>query len=219
MLRGLALAATDAVLRGRYCEAFDATLELEYMPTGDWVEMDRIAGLGNLANNLWNHKGWPHGPSVMEYLDAHGLIAAALAEKEQSVLLWDDVVSQFDAMVAAGAFPATPAGARLRRRLAAQVGYGRTLFGLAAGGWAVMAWGYAGDQRAQRYNVTGLCGGLARYDRGWAALTALTEFHSWSGAAFHDYWLGQDVRSGGNLNVAAPGIGASVDKYRYLCSP
>ena len=220
MLRDLALLATRALLLGRYCEPFDATLGLAYMPTGDWFEMDRLAGLDNLGNPLWNHDGWPNGPSVMGYLHAQGLIAAALAEKEESVVLWDAVGAQYEAMVAAGVFPATAAGRRLRRRLGAQVRYARLLFGLTAGGWAAMAYGYAGDQGGGgSYNVSGLCDGVARYDQGWAAFTAFVESNKWSPAPFKPYWLGQDVRSGGNLNVAAPGIGASVDKYRHLCLP
>jgi len=220
LLRSLALNATKAVLLGRYVEAFDLpVLNFSYMPSGNWMEMDRMAGLNNLANPLWNHKNYPHGDSVFSYLYKHDLFPTALAEKERAGVLWGRVAAIFSTMEANNLFPSTPAGERLYRRLYAQVRYGQLLFRIGAAGWTAMAWGYHGDQEGKHYNLTAVCGGIDRYDRAFHAFTAFTSNHNWSPAPFQDYWLGDNVRGGnGNLEAHPPGIGASVDQYRYLCS-
>lgn len=74
--------ASDAVLKGRYVESYDAHLNEELMPCCNWLRDDRMGGLRQL--NV-----------MFDYLEEHGLVEAALSEKCESVSLWKEVQNDF----------------------------------------------------------------------------------------------------------------------------
>lgn len=74
--------ASDAVLHGRYIEAYDKTLNEEIMPCNNWTRDDKLGGLRQLND-------------IFDYLDREGLTDEAIAEKEKSVKEWQEVKEMF----------------------------------------------------------------------------------------------------------------------------
>lgn len=72
----------EAVLKGRYIEAYDKHLNEEVMPSELWIRDDRIAGLRQL--NV-----------VFEYLEKNGLVEDAILEREEAVSLWKELREDF----------------------------------------------------------------------------------------------------------------------------
>lgn len=72
----------EAVLRGRYTEAYDLHLNEGIMPSMNWLRDDRMSGDNKL--NI-----------VFEYLEENNLVREAIAEKEQAVELWKEIREDF----------------------------------------------------------------------------------------------------------------------------
>lgn len=77
-MRQLCRTASEAVLCGRYCEAYDEHLQEKIMPTNLWMRDDRLGGMEQIK-------------PILDYLEEHGLLDAALQEKKESVKLWEQV--------------------------------------------------------------------------------------------------------------------------------
>ena len=74
----------EAVLRGRYISPYDRSLKGVKMPSANWLRDDRIAGL---------HKDLSE---VFDYLEAHGLVEDAVAEKASALALWKEIKADFE---------------------------------------------------------------------------------------------------------------------------
>lgn len=72
----------EAIMRGRYIEAYDAALHEEAAPCENWIRDDRIGGLRQL--NV-----------VFSYLETNNLVEEALKEKAYAVDLWKEVRDDF----------------------------------------------------------------------------------------------------------------------------
>ncbi len=72
----------DAVLYGRYIEAYDVQLEEKICPSGLWLRDDRMAGLRQLDD-------------IFAYLEEKDLVGEALLEKEKSVRIWEEIREDF----------------------------------------------------------------------------------------------------------------------------
>ena len=72
----------EAVLHGRGIEAYDLSLNEEFMPCGLWVRDDRIGGLRQLNK-------------VFRYLEEQDAVGEALKEKEYAVQLWKEIKEDF----------------------------------------------------------------------------------------------------------------------------
>ena len=68
-----------AVLHGRYISAYDKSLNGEKMPSANWLRDDRIAGLHEALNE------------VFDYLEERGLVEDAIREKEYALKLWKEI--------------------------------------------------------------------------------------------------------------------------------
>lgn len=78
----LCIKSAEAVLRGRYIEAYDLHLNEELMPSRLWLRDDCMAGLSRLK-------------VVFEYLEENNLVEEAIAEKEHAVELWKEIREEF----------------------------------------------------------------------------------------------------------------------------
>ena len=123
--RKLCELSQEAVLKGRYCQAFDAQYEEKIMPTMNWLRDDHIAG------------EWELKP-IFEYLSENGLVKEALLEKEQACQLWADVERLANQIH----FP----DIELDEFFRVSVRYGSLLYKMISSGWQVYALGYAGDK-------------------------------------------------------------------------
>lgn len=74
--------AAEAVLKGRYVEAYDSHLNEERIPCENWLRDNRIAGLRQL--NV-----------MFDYLEKNGLVWDAILEKEESVTIWKEIREDF----------------------------------------------------------------------------------------------------------------------------
>lgn len=72
----------EAVLRGRYIEAYDSHLNEEIMPSELWLRDDRMAGMRQL--NV-----------MFEYLEQNGLLQDAMEERETAIELWKEIQEDF----------------------------------------------------------------------------------------------------------------------------
>jgi hypothetical protein len=150
--RALCLLSAKAVLKGRYCEAFDRALDESLPPTALWMRDDRLGGADQLA-------------LVFDYLIEHKLLDQALEEKAEAVRLWERIC-ELGAMIEA-------ADARLREQLAVSVNYGRLLYGIVHEGWKVMA-AVALWDRTQEPDLEEASRAIQRYDALWREYRGLT---------------------------------------------
>lgn len=74
--------ASDAVLHGRYIEAYDQSLNEELMPCVNWTRDESLGGLRQLD-------------VVFNYAESKNLVQEMLREKEQSVKEWHEVREMF----------------------------------------------------------------------------------------------------------------------------
>lgn len=79
----LCLKIPEAVLHGRYIEAYDVTLNESIMPCGNWIRDDRIGGLRQLN-------------PVFDYLESNGLVQNAVDEKKKAVAIWNEIKNMFN---------------------------------------------------------------------------------------------------------------------------
>ena len=127
--RRLCLLSAEAVLKGRYCEAFDCLLGEAVLPTANWMRDDRLGGMDQLE-------------IVFETLARAGRLGEAIAEKAESVGVWREIRTLADEI----AWPDSATGSFVRQ----SAEYGRLLFGIVHAGWRVMAAGTA-------WELTGVC--------------------------------------------------------------
>ena len=120
LFREVCLLSARAVLKGRYCEAFDRVLDESMLPTALWMRDDRLGGRNQLR-------------IVFNYLIEHNLLDDALYEKADSVRIWRrmrDIVRRISAT--------NPAFAE---RIRVSVEYGRILYSIVHQGWKLMSGG------------------------------------------------------------------------------
>ena len=186
--RRLCLLSARAVLKGRYCEAWDRTLNGIRTPVGLWMRDDRLGGLSQLAE-------------VFAYLYEQDLFAVALQEKAEAVALWEEIFG----LLAGIHFPDKAQG----ERLATSVHYGLRLFRVVKAGWEVMALGYGADRTGQ-FPAAQMRAAIESYDQAWKSYR---EVVGMKGAAslYHGFYFGRP----GEPEV--PGLDATVDRYRERC--
>ncbi len=119
--RKLCLTANEAVLKGRYCTAHFAVSKGGWPPTGLWMRDENFGG--------WSELGW-----VFDHLFERNTLDAAVAEKQEAVALWKDVVALAQKVTlkkaADSAFLRTSAE------------YGLRTYTIVALGWEILAAGY-----------------------------------------------------------------------------
>lgn len=83
----LCLKVPEAVLHGRYITPYDLSLNESFMPCGNWIRDDCIAGLQRDLNK------------VFDYLETNSLVDEALKEKDLTVQLWEEIKADFNQIV------------------------------------------------------------------------------------------------------------------------
>ncbi len=151
--RKLCLTSTEALLRGRYIEAFDRTYDEGYMPSANWMRDDQLGGLTQLGE-------------IFDYLYTHDLLDAAVIEKKTGCLLWQEAARLFQQM--------TVPDAELSAFIETSIEYAIRLFEVIYCGWQVMAIGYAAE-RSGLLNKQELTEAIAAYDAAWAHYRKLAE--------------------------------------------
>lgn len=153
LFRKICLLSQDAVLKGIYCNSYDTQLVDGFMPANLWFRDDRLGGAGHLE-------------PVFNYLFKNNLFDQAIAEKEQSVDLWqqmhqlynefsDDFQNRFD-------------------YVRVSIDYGLYLFSWLSKAWKVMALGYI-SQKTEQDKSDDIKSALKEYDQAYNRYLQLSD--------------------------------------------
>jgi hypothetical protein len=156
-----------------------------------WMRDQNIGGLDQLEHDF-------------EFLGGNNLFEEALREKEESVTIWNEAEK-----LAKTIQTANPA---LDQHIQVSTTYGRILYSIVCTGWKIMAAGWQ-SEHGQTVNRETIAPLFQTYDALWTEFRTLAENHSQCATLYtSDYWSwpGQPP---------APGLGASVEKFRKLFAP
>lgn len=178
----------EAVLKGRYCEAYDRSLQESVLPTNLWMRDDRLGGMNQLRE-------------VFAYLADNGLGEAALQEKREAVALWSRI-RELSLELASGSPEDTG-----YIQLSAE--YGFRLFRAIEAAWDVLLGGYLEERRGQ---VDGkrMEARLERYEEAWASYRELASV-SGCPTLYTDRYLNLPGEP------AQEGLGASIAEWKERC--
>lgn len=149
LMRRICLLSESAVLQGRYCEAYDRTLQERIMPTNLWMRDDRLGGLEQLR-------------PVTEYLTRNDLWEEALREKRYSVREWKSIV-RLARQIASGDL-------QTRQFILASAVYGKALFTI-----VLCAWTLFGKYCTRSLDAQNAAPLLRDYEKAWREYTAVQE--------------------------------------------
>ena len=151
--RDLCLLIPLAVLKGRYIEYYDRTLNESFMPCGNWMRDDRIGGLQQLNN-------------IIEYLYKNDLLHSAVVEKQESVLLWQKIKELFEGI--------TIPNKELHSFIETSIDYAIGLFRIAETAWKVMEIGFIAEKTG-RVDKEALNEAIQAYDTAWVSYNSVTK--------------------------------------------
>lgn len=127
IFRDICILSQEAILKGRYCEVYDQTLEEITFPVNLWMRDDRLGGMERLE-------------PVFRIIFEQDGVEAALKEKEEAVKLWMKVKGLF------GALYCESGENELMSFIGLSIDYGLGLFSLIEAGWQVLLNGYIGGR-------------------------------------------------------------------------
>ncbi len=143
--RKLCLLSGDALLKGRYIECYDNSLNEQTMPCANWMRDDCIGGLKQLGD-------------VFEYLYDKNLLEYALTEKKEACVLWQEVKRLFGTI----RIP----NSELSKAIDVSIDYAVLLFDIVYRSWQLMVIGYSGE-RSEIMDIEALKIAIAEYDTAW----------------------------------------------------
>lgn len=165
----LCLKVPDAVLHGRYISPYDKSLNESYMPCGNWLRDDRIAGLQDDMNKIF------------DYLEKNDLVGAALDEKDLAVRLWEEIRTDFGEIEFSDK--------KLKEFIKNTIEYGLRFYRIVDISFHIFA------KCRKNEKVTEL---LKEYDAAWADFNALLKEEDMATGYFDDYVLGNSRKGLGD---------------------
>lgn len=143
VFRKICLLSAKAVLKGRYCEAYDTHLHEKRMPSENWMRDDQLGGVEQLQ-------------PILDYLYSNNLFKEALSEKNEAMSLWMEIVKISEIF----------AGRENLAYIYTSSLYGLSLYSIIRWGWEILIEGYKGDKTSV-YNTERLRSLLSEYDHCW----------------------------------------------------
>ncbi len=128
--RELCFMASRALLKGRYVECYDRTLDENCYPCRLWMRDDRLGGLKQLDE-------------VYKYLSQNDLMEASVLEKKESVLWWKEVKAAFEDIEIPDQ--------ELSDYIETSIDYACGLFEVIYRGWKTMVEIYEGGNNVEKY--------------------------------------------------------------------
>lgn len=195
--RELCLLSSRAILKGRYCAAFDQALHGELLPTANWMRDDRLGGITQLR-------------PVLRHLQQNKKLDAALAEKKEAVGLWRKI----EQLAAEIAWPQP--GLQQFARVSAS--YGQLLFSIVLEGWCIMAAGVTAEATGV-WDLAALHAALERYRENWDAYRGLAASPSCPSLYFGSYLYlqGEPPVEGMEHSIAQIAQAAEQHQARLPC--
>jgi hypothetical protein len=187
LFRELCLLSSTAILKGRYCEAFDRDLGEAVLPVANWMRDDRLGGLRQLS-------------LVIDRLINRNDADAALLEKAEAVALWNRMAD----LTRRIHWPDATRAEQVRVSLE----YGRLLFSIVEQAWRIMILGRRHELGAE-LDREALGAALAAYDRLWIEYRALAA-SPWCASLYEPRYFGLPGAT------PEPGIGETVAHYAKL---
>ena len=184
--RGICLDSAAAVLKGRYCTAWDSRLAGLEIPTNLWMRDDRMGGMDHLS-------------PIFRFLRRNNLLDTALAEKREAVAIWDRIVRALQAL---------PLPDRaLHEALVTSAVYGQRLFRVVEAAWQALSLAEEIENTGRRDAAPALAERIATFDRAWESYQQTATLPG--AASLHEgvYW---DFPG----KPSPPGLLAAMDGYR-----
>lgn len=186
IFRRIALSSLDAVLKGKCCAAYDGRkLDEPSNPTNQWMRDDRLHGMDRLE-------------PVLDYLIERDALEDALAEKWESVRIWERMRADSDALSA-------DLDAALREQIVGSVEYGLRLFRAIAWGWTALGLVRARDTGREAATER-IEEAKHSFGEAWAAYSALPEEHPSCASLYQPEgwcWPGKEPVAGLAASLAA----------------
>lgn len=151
--RKICLLSTKAILKGRYCEAYDKSLNESILPTNLWMRDDRLGGIEQLR-------------PVFEYLWEHELFESAIKEKYESVEIWREI-KYLSSQIHTG-------DTSKKDFINISSEYGLLLYTIVYYGWKILINGFVGDKTG-KYDVQAMKEDLNKYDESWRQFKVLQD--------------------------------------------
>lgn len=217
----IALLSQHAILQTRYCSPYDQTLQapgdggssgcrtVSCMPTNIWLRDDRLGAymLGD-ADGVYGNAGAIYWLHAMDVASGSNLSAQALAEKDQAVDVWANIVAL--------AHRITTGPADFRRELVTTAVYGHLLSDVVRFGWHAMVTGYkcahAVTAAPVNCSVSALERAIAGYDTARATYNNTLRTMPSAATPFLDGYEGHETAG----STWSPGLGAVIDSYRHF---
>lgn len=153
-LREMAIAANEAVLKGRYCSALAPLTKESWPPTGLWMRDENLGG-------------WSQLRRVFDDLASLNALDNALEEKQECVTLWEAIVAMARSIRA-------PHDPTLRSYLVTSAEYGLRLFRIVQLGWEILIAGYR-KEKGEVIDKEAIRKLGRRYEEAWAHYRALPQ--------------------------------------------
>jgi len=199
IFRQLSLMSSDAVLKMRYCTAFDKTLKGQYWPTNNWMRDDRLAGLPIL--NPGNGHQWG---DVFTYLNQNNLFEDVLQEKNESSQLFQNMTLLANDLKIN---EMNSTQLNWKKEILTESQYGYYLSRIIYNGWNVMSLGFTGDNTGN-YNVSAIRAGINNYDDSWSDYVLFLSENVLAASQYYGYYEGG--------NAVGVGLNTTIDKYRKI---
>ena len=202
IFRRIALDSLDAVLKGKCCAAYDGRDKDEPTnPTQQWMRDDRLHGMDRLE-------------PVFDYLNERDALEDALAEKWESVRIWERMRTDCDAFSA-------ELDPTLRDLITGSVEYGLRLFRAIAWAWTALGLARARDT-GREAAVERIEEAANIFGEAWAEYSALPEDHPCCASLYLPEgwcWPGKEPVAGlaASLQTLGSRVPASLAKPGNAC--
>ncbi len=167
--RELCLTASSAILRGRYVECYDNTLNEQKMPCANWMRDDGLGGLEQLNE-------------VFAYLYERNLLESSLVEKKEGSWLWHEVKTLFNAICIPDK--------ELSLAIEASINYAVLLFDVVYCAWKAMCIGYIAEHGGD-YDANELRRAINEYEIAWREYNELAK-NPYCATLYSDKYLASD---------------------------
>jgi hypothetical protein len=181
--RQICLLSDTALLRGRYCEAYDKSLQGREHPSCNWMRDDRLGGYMQMDK-------------MFEYLYTNSLFEDALAEKQESVVLWSKARNLFDEI--------NIPDKDLKEYIGVSIEFALRLFNIVLCGWEITIEGFI-QRKTGTCNLDKIKKSIEKYDKLWQQYRELKEYNACCATLYQGEYISE-----------RPGMDASVNECRKL---
>ncbi len=188
LFRKLCLTANEAILKTRYIERYDVTLEEKAYPCCNWIRDDCLGGLKQLM-------------TAFDVLYANGDLFEALSEKGEGYELWQKVYKMSREI--------DWSNSDYGDFIISSCEYAMRLFSSVYCGWKVMTYGYLNDKGIS--NTNELKDAIKEFDNSWEKYSSISKNENMS-TLYGTYYLDDDQGIGTTVEEYRKKVNLFADK-------